>query len=78
VARIRAKDPLTCFAQRLTDAEVVDAGTLAQIEEDIQQEVQVAVEFAEASPEPDPARLFDFSYATPVRNQPVALPGHQP
>jgi pyruvate dehydrogenase E1 component alpha subunit len=78
VARIRAEDPVLRFARRLADAAVLDTDSLAQIEEEVDLQVEQAVEFAEASPEPDPARLFDFSYATPVLNQPAALPGQQP
>jgi pyruvate dehydrogenase E1 component alpha subunit len=51
---------------------------LDEIEQDVEREVLAAVEFAEASPEPDPADLFEFSYATPVANQPASVPGRQP
>jgi hypothetical protein len=41
-------------------------------------EVEEAAKFADDSPEPDPQQLFEFSYATPVPNQPTALPGQHP
>jgi pyruvate dehydrogenase E1 component alpha subunit len=78
LARIRAEDPLFTFARQLTEAGVLDIDSLGQIEEEIGLEVQQAVEFAESSPEPDPASLFDFSYATPGLNQPASFPGRQP
>jgi pyruvate dehydrogenase E1 component alpha subunit len=34
--------------------------------------------FDDESPEPDPNKLFEFSYATEVPNQPSALPGQEP
>ena len=37
-----------------------------------------AIEFADESPEPSPDKLFEFSYATAVANQPQALPGQAP
>jgi pyruvate dehydrogenase E1 component alpha subunit len=71
---IRAQDPLVALATRLK----LDDDALQELEEDVDREVQAAVEFADESPEPDPAKLFEFSYATPVANQPSALPGQAP
>jgi pyruvate dehydrogenase E1 component alpha subunit len=51
---------------------------MARLEEEIDREVQAAVEFADESPEPDPRKLFEFSYATEVANQPRAFPGQDP
>ena len=76
--RIRAEDPVARFAQRLTATGILDDAALARLEHEVEREVQEAVEFAEQSPEPDPTRLFDFSYATPVLNQPAFFPGQQP
>jgi pyruvate dehydrogenase E1 component alpha subunit len=57
---------------------VLDDDALQRLEEEIDREVQAAVEFADESPEPDPSKLFEFSYATEVPNQPSALPGQHP
>lgn len=35
--------------------------TLTRLEREVEHEVQEAIDFAEQSPEPDPARLFEFS-----------------
>jgi pyruvate dehydrogenase E1 component alpha subunit len=75
---IRAQDPLAHLAQRLKQAGVVDDEALADIDEEVEREVAAAVEFAEESPEPNPEKLFEFSYATEVANQPSALPGQDP
>jgi len=65
-------------ANRLKQAGVVDDDDLAQINDEVEREVGAAVEFADESPEPNPEKLFEFSYATPVPNQPSALPGQNP
>jgi pyruvate dehydrogenase E1 component alpha subunit len=75
---IRAQDPLARQAERLKESGIMDDESLAQLEEDVDREVLAAVEFADESPEPNPDKLFEFSYATPVANQPVALPGQVP
>jgi pyruvate dehydrogenase E1 component alpha subunit len=76
--RIRSQDPLTKLGERLKKEGVLDEDTLAQLEEEIDREVAAAVEFADESREPDPQKLFEFSYATEVENQPRALPGQDP
>jgi pyruvate dehydrogenase E1 component alpha subunit len=75
---IRARDPLARLAERLKQNGVMDDDTLANLDEEIEREVDAAVEFAEESPEPSPEKLFEFSYATTVPNQPTALPGQDP
>jgi len=75
---IRAQDPLAQMAERLKQSGVIDDESLEQLEEQVDREVLAAVEFADESPEPNPDKLFEFSYATPVANQPAALPGQAP
>jgi pyruvate dehydrogenase E1 component alpha subunit len=75
---IRAQDPLARLAERLKQTGVMDDEALAQLDEDVDREVLAAVEFAEASAEPNPDKLFEFSYATEVANQPAARPGQVP
>ena len=74
---IRANDPIVQTAEQLKDLGVLDDAGLKQIEEDIDRQVAAAVEFADESAAPDPKKLFEFSYATPVSNQPEALPGQE-
>jgi pyruvate dehydrogenase E1 component alpha subunit len=76
--RIRSQDPIAQLEHRLKEEGVIDDDGLAEIEADVEQIVQAAVEFADESPEPNPANLFEFSYATEVPNQPSALPGQEP
>jgi pyruvate dehydrogenase E1 component alpha subunit len=76
--KIRAADPIEATAERLRTLGAIDRDGLEQIEAEIERQVDAAVEFAEESPEPNPAKLFEFSYATEVPNQPSALPGQAP
>jgi pyruvate dehydrogenase E1 component alpha subunit len=76
--RIRTEDPVAAFAERLMDAGLLDQAQLRSLDEEVEAEIEDAVQFADASPEPDPDRLFEYSYATPVANQPSALPGEAP
>jgi pyruvate dehydrogenase E1 component alpha subunit len=75
---IRAKDPIVALAARLKQSRMASEATLEEIEREVERTVQAAVDFAEQSREPDPAGLFDFSYATKVDNQPSSLPGQHP
>lgn len=63
VERGRANDPILTFARRLLDAGLLDDARLAQIEDQVQQEVEAAVQFAEESPFPSVDGLLDFIYA---------------
>jgi pyruvate dehydrogenase E1 component alpha subunit len=76
--KIREDDPLAHLAERLKQGGVLDDDALADLDEQVEREVDAAVEFAEQSAEPDPSKLFEFSYATQVANQPSALPGQDP
>lgn len=76
--QIRAQDPLLRLAEQLKKQDLLDDARMQQLEEEVDREVNAAVEFADESPEPDPSKLFEFSYATEVPNQPSALPGQDP
>lgn len=75
---IRAADPISHLAQRLRRDGAIDNEGLERIDAEVEQQVDGAVEFADESPEPNPEKLFEFSYATEVPNQPAALPGQDP
>ena len=76
--RIRALDPVLGLAHQLQQEGLADEDALARIEDEVEQQVDAAVEFADESPEPNPQKLFEFSYATEVPNQPRWLPGQTP
>ncbi len=59
----QARDPIKRFATYLIDQNLASQEDLTQIEQRIQGVVDEAVEFAEASPEPDPSELYRFVFA---------------
>jgi pyruvate dehydrogenase E1 component alpha subunit len=70
IKRGRAADPITMFAQRLMEAQLIDEGGLKEITAQVEHEVKEAIDFAEKSPDPKIEDLFDYMYATPVPNTP--------
>src|SRR4051812_1151549 len=64
--QVRAGDPIAHLSQQLQERGLLDDDSLAEIEEEVEREVNAAVEFADESPEPNPEKLFEFSYATDV------------
>ncbi|SDK09420.1 pyruvate dehydrogenase E1 component alpha subunit [Actinopolyspora mzabensis] len=70
----READPVAAFRSQLISAGVLDEDGAAEIERTVQADVDAAVAFADDSPHPDPATLFDYTYATPVANDSRRLP----
>lgn len=73
--RLRRLDPVPAFRRRLIEAGILDDKTAQNIEEQAEAQIDIAVEFADASPHPSPSGLFDYVYATAVANAPHQLPG---
>ncbi len=70
----RAADPIARFRAALLAAGVADGDELAALEEKGRAEADAAVAFADESPHPDVATLFDHTYATPVASESRRLP----
>ncbi len=68
-------DPVRLVGARLMLEGLLDADALAVLDEEAKAIAEHAAAFAEASPHPDPATLFDYNYATPVANDLRRLPG---
>ncbi len=58
-----ARDPIKQFAAYLTGKGLATEAELQAIEAQVQAEVNAAVEFAEASPEPNPDELYRYIFA---------------
>ena len=58
----------------MVPAAAVD-GAIADIDKEVTAIVTEAADFAAASPHPDVATLFDYTYASPVPNDSRRLPG---
>ena len=72
--RLLGLDPVKLLRDRLIAQQVLDEDALRHIDEEVEAQVDDAVAFADASPDPDPAALFEHAYATPVPNTPHRLP----
>src|SRR5690606_30661003 len=59
----REKDPIESFAKRCLDAGVLGEREVREAHEKAEEEVQAAVEFADASPEPPLDTLYEHLYA---------------
>lgn len=65
-----AHDPIRKFAALLLDQGIVDEAWLKAIAEQVEREIQEAIDFANASPDPPFEDLFEHIYATPVPHIP--------
>jgi len=63
VEQWRKRDPLTVFGERLQAAGLLDEAEMQRIDADALARVDAAVAFAEDSPFPEPASLYDDVYA---------------
>ena len=59
----KARDPIVTFRSYLLDAALATQDELDQIYAEVDAEVEEAVQFAEASPEPSPQFMYDHVYA---------------
>jgi pyruvate dehydrogenase E1 component subunit alpha len=66
IEKHQERDPIKLFTSSLKEAKVLDDKTIEQMEQQIREEVEHAVRFADESPEPDPAELYTNIYATPI------------
>ena len=57
------RDPIEQAKRRLIEDHGVDEERIAALDQSVEDECQDAVRFSEESPEPDPATLYDYTYA---------------
>jgi pyruvate dehydrogenase E1 component alpha subunit len=57
------RDPIMRFTQHLLQAEILGESQAQEIDDEAEQAIVKAVEFAEASPEPEPSTLTEYVYA---------------
>ena len=65
VERMKARDPIVTFHQKLVDAGMIDDEQWQAMEADVAAEVEDAVRFAEESPDPEPGELWTHVYSEP-------------
>lgn len=59
----RARDPILCFSRHLAEEHGVEPARLEQIEEEARRDIEEAVEFALASPRPEPDAALEDVFA---------------
>ncbi|MEJ5249304.1 MAG: pyruvate dehydrogenase (acetyl-transferring) E1 component subunit alpha [Caldilinea sp.] len=57
------RDPIARLAQKMLEASLLTENDLQQLQARVDEEIAAAIEFAKASPEPDPATIFEGVYA---------------
>ncbi len=63
VQEYRQKDPIPRFRRYLLEEEGVDSAALDEMDTAMTAEIAAAVDFAQQSPQPDPATALDYIYA---------------
>jgi hypothetical protein len=63
VQRWMERDPIQILGQRMQTLGIASEETLKQVDDEVRAQVKDAVEFADASPEPDPSTVTEYTYA---------------
>jgi len=63
VKKYQENDPIGIYRKKLVDQEICTEEELDELEAAVEEDVQDAIRFAESSPEPEPAALFEDIYA---------------
>ncbi len=66
IEKYQERDPVKTFARTLIDGGVMTESDVKDFEARIKEEVERSIQFAEESPEPDPAELYTNVYANPI------------
>ncbi len=71
IEKHQERDPIKIFSESLKEKKLLEEDALKEIEARVREEVERAVKFADASPEPAPEELFTNIYATPIKQSGV-------
>ena len=66
IEKYQERDPIKLFSASLLEEKIVDQKTLDDIDRKVREVVEDALQFAEASPLPDPEELYTDIYAEPI------------
>jgi len=66
IEKYQERDPINLFVASLKEEKIVDDKALKRIDEEVKQQVENAVKFAEESPYPAPEELYTDIYANPI------------
>ena len=62
----KQRDPITIHTQLLLSQGLTTQAEIDQMDAQVMQEIEAAVEFARQSPYPDPSELFEDMFANPI------------
>ena len=62
----KQRDPITIHTALLLSQGIATQTEIEQMDAQVTQEIEEAVEFARQSPHPDPAELFEDMFANPI------------
>jgi pyruvate dehydrogenase E1 component alpha subunit len=65
----RGRDPIALFGQRLKERQLLTDDEAGEIAEDVEREVQAAIDFALQSPDPNPEALYQHIYGQQAEAQ---------
>ena len=66
IEKYQERDPIKLFAASLIEEKITDQATLENLDKEVREEVEDAVQFAEESPLPPPEDLYTDVYANPI------------
>lgn len=72
---VRANDPVPAYRDKLVKGRVLTKKRAEEIDDEAEERIDEAVEFADDSEAPEPERLFDNAYSTEVNYAPSGFPG---
>jgi pyruvate dehydrogenase E1 component alpha subunit len=62
----KQRDPIVIHQQQLLSHGIATQAAMEQMDAQVLQEIEAAVEFARQSPYPDPAELYEDMFANPI------------
>jgi pyruvate dehydrogenase E1 component alpha subunit len=66
IEKYQERDPIRLFAASLLEEKIVDQATLDKLDQEVREEVEDSIRFAEESPLPPPEDLYTDVYANPI------------
>ena len=67
IEKNQERDPIKLFSASLVERNIIDEKGLEQIDQQVREEVEDAIRFADESPLPDAAELYTDVYANPIK-----------
>jgi len=66
IEKYQERDPIKLFLGTLKEEKIIDDKKIKQIDDEVHEQVEKAVRFAEESPFPDPEEVYTDIYANPI------------